>query len=215
MEGTSSIHVLQNKSIQWIVSILIYVMLFQSFIWYHGGSYSLFITNKCVAIAAVFSIGFSIALGPLSRFVPYLCSLLPYRRTLGLTGAYMAIPHGMLSIFFLPVKFPLQWFQDHWYSIVFSAIAFLLFLVIASSSYPPGFKRLGKEKWLSLQRLVWPGLGVVLCHILLLGKIPGWITWLQTFDRPRPPGAFTTSSFILIVLLLKLADILRRTRKFK
>ena len=97
MARNSSKHVVKNTGTQWILSGLVYLAVFAFFMWYHfvrGKPYSLFTASKCIAIAAVFSIGFSLALGPGSRLFEPVDRLLPYRRAPGLTGAAFAnLPH--------------------------------------------------------------------------------------------------------------------------
>lgn len=213
MARDRSEHVTENTAAQWVVSGLIYLGVFAFFMWYHfvrGKPYSLFTANKCIAIAAAFSIGLSLSLGPLSRFFEPVARALPYRRTLGLTGAYMIVLHPVLSALLLRKKFPLEWYGDHWLSVVFCVPALALLLVIALHSYPSAVERLGEKRWLSLQRLAWLALALVLSHILFLGKMPGWIKWLRILDKPLPPGAFTTACFCLLVLLLKGAEVVRR-----
>lgn len=180
--------------------------------WYYsvrGYPYSLLTVNKGIALAAIFSIGISISMGPLSRFFVFIQKLLPYRRALGMTGAYMVILHITLSIFFLPEMFPLQWFLDRWPTIIFCLPAFFLLLVISLLSYPAGFKRLVQTKLQFFPQFVWLALGFTLGHILFLGKIPAWIEWFKTFDTPVPPATLPASIFCIIVLSLKLVDILR------
>ena len=45
-------------------------------------------------------------------------------------------------------------------------------------------------------------------HLLSLGKVPGWIEWWKTFNQPFPPGAFTTTTFCVLVLMLKVVDLI-------
>ena len=208
-------HVLRNTMFQWLAAAVVNVVIFAFFMWYHavrGKPCSLFVANKCIAIASVFSMGISLSLGPISRFFAGAAGALPYRRTLGVFGAFLIPLHVVLSVIF----FRAPWYRDHWMAVVFGVVALSLLLAIAVSSYPPAFKRLGKQVWLSLQRLVWAVWILLLGHLLLLGKAPGWVKWLRTFDKPLPPGAFTTSLFCTLVLLLKLLDVCcHRRRKAK
>ena len=199
-------HVLRNSIVQWLAAAGVNVVIFAFFMWYHavrGKPCSLFVANKCIAIASVFSIGISLSLGPISRFFAGAAGVLPHRRTFGVFGAFLIPLHVVLSLFF----FRGPWYREHWMAAVFGVVALSLLLAIAVSSYPSVFKLLGKQVWLPLQRLVWVVWILVLGHLLLLGKAPGWIKWLRTFDKPLPPGAFTTSLFCTLVLLLKLLDI--------
>jgi len=202
-------HVLQNKTIQWIISIAVYLLAFGFFMWYYyaqGYPYSLLTVNKCIALASLFSIGVAISMGPLSRFFGIIKNLLSYRRTMGMTGAYLVILHIIISVFFLQETFPLQWFMEHWICVIFCVPAFLLLLIITVLSYPRGFKFLVQHKLQFFPKLVWLAFAFALGHILFMGKIPDWIEWLKTFDTPLPHAALPASVFCIIVLLLKLTD---------
>ena len=144
-------HVFSNKRVQWIITWLIYLAFFFFFIWYHdvrGKPFSLFTTEKCTAIASVYCLGLALLLGPLSRFNSGFDKLLPYRRTMGLTAAFMTIPHALLVLFYLPFKFPkkyseeylLSWFVGHWFTIVMGFLIFILFMVIAGYSFKNGIQ---------------------------------------------------------------------------
>jgi len=197
------------------VAALVFLVIYAFFMWYHkvrGKDYSWFTTEKCTAIASLFCVGLALALGPLSRFVGAAGRLLPYRRSLGLTGAWMSVPHVLMCIFYLPFalpdKFPGRWYLDHWLTVVAGVAALVLLLTIAVYSFPRGFKKLGKRKWQILQKCSYLVLLVLVVHLLSLGKVPGWIKWLKTFDKPVPPGAFTTTAFCVLVGLLKVVDLL-------
>ena len=100
----------------WSVSGVIYLAFFFLFIWYHdvrGKPFSLLTTKKCTAIASVYYLALALALGSLSRFWSNLDKLLPYRRTLGLTAAFMSIPHVILVFIYLPLKFPEKYSVDY------------------------------------------------------------------------------------------------------
>jgi DMSO/TMAO reductase YedYZ heme-binding membrane subunit len=213
-------HVFSNKTLQWIITWLIYLAFFFFFIWYHdvrGKPFSLFTTEKCTAIASLYCLGLALLLGPLSRFSSTFNKLLPYRRTLGITAAFMTIPHALLVIFYLPVKFPekyseeyfLSWFAAHWFTIVMGFLIFILFLVIALFSFKNGIQKLGKRKWMILQKLSYLVLVMIALHLLSMGKIPGnWIKWLETRNYPLPPGSFASMCMCFLVLVFKIVDLL-------
>ncbi len=218
MAGTQ--HVFSNKTREWIITGIIYLAIFLFFIWYHdvrGKPFSLLTTEKCTAIASVYCLGLSLALGPLSRFFGSFGRLLPYRRTLGLTAAFMTIPHVLLATFYLNYKFPetysekyfLSWFVSHWFTIVMGLLTFLLFMVIAGYSFPSGLQKLGDRKWRILQKCSYLVMVLIVLHLLSMGKIPkNWIAWLETRDWPLPPGSFATMALCVPVLLLKVVDLI-------
>ncbi|MHC4118936.1 MAG: ferric reductase-like transmembrane domain-containing protein [Planctomycetota bacterium] len=220
MRAAKTRHVFSNKSQQWIVTAIIYLVFFFFFIWYHdvrGKPFTLFTTEKCTAIASAYCLGLALALGPLSRFFSGFGKLLPYRRTLGLTAAFMTIPHVILVFIYLPLKFPekysadytMSWFVDYWFTIVMGILTFILFIVVAVHSYPSGIRKLGKYKWMILQKLAYLVMIFVVLHLLSMGKIPkNWIAWLETRNHPVPPGSFPTMVGCLIPLVLKVADLI-------
>ena len=220
MKVAKTRHVFSNNTLQWIITWIIYLAIFAFFIWYHdvrGKPFSLWTTEKCTAIASVYCLGFALLLGPLSRFFSSFDRLLPYRRTMGLTAAFMAIPHFLLVIFYLPAKFPdkysekyfLSWFVAHWFTIVMGILTFVLFMVIVRYSFPSGIQKLGKRKWMILQKFSYLLMVMVVLHLLSMGKIPkNWIKWLETRNWPLPPGSFATMCLCVPALLLKVVDLI-------
>jgi len=219
MKVAKTRHVFSNKILQWIITWLIYLAFFFFFIWYHdvrGKPFSLWTTEKCTAIASVYCLGLALLLGPLSRFNSSFEKLLPYRRTLGITAAFMTIPHALLVLFYLPYKFPeiysseyfLSWFVAHWFTIVMGFLIFILFMVIARYSFPGGIQKLGRRKWMILQKFAYLVMIMIALHLLSMGKIPkNWIAWLETRDYPLPPGSFASMSMCVLVLLFKVVDL--------
>jgi DMSO/TMAO reductase YedYZ heme-binding membrane subunit len=220
MKAAKTRHVFSNKTSHWIITGFIYMVFFAIFIWYHdvrGKPFSLWTTEKCTAIASVYCLGLALSLGPLSRFFSSFDRLLPYRRTLGLTAAFMAIPHFLLVFFYLPFKFPekyseeyfLSWFVSHWFTIVMGILTFALFMVIVRYSFPSGIRKLGKRKWMIVQKFSNLLMVMVVLHLLSMGKIPkNWILWLETRNWPLPPGSFATMCLCVTVLLLKVVDLI-------
>ena len=219
MKAAKTRHVFSNKTLQWIITWLIYLAFFFFFIWYHdvrGKPFSLWTTEKCTAITSVYCLGLALLLGPLSRFISGFDKLLPYRRTLGLTAAFMTIPHVLLVLFYLPFKFPekysedyfLSWFVGHWFTIAMGFLIFVLFMVIAGYSFPGGIRKLGKRKWMILHKFSYLVMVMIALHLLSMGKIPkNWIAWLETRNYPLPPGSFASMFMCVSALLLKVVDI--------
>ena len=135
-----------------------------------------------------------------------LAGLMPWRRSLGIVGAVAVIPHVSLSLFAFPEKFPWEWYAARWLSITLASLSVAVLAVLVVYSWPRGFRQLGPHLWLRLHKLSWLALGLALGHILLLGKMPGWLKWWQTFDKPLPPGALMTTAVLVCVLALKVVD---------
>lgn len=203
-------HVLANTMAQWIAAGLIYAALAGAAFGYHlvrCNPASCFTANKCVGIASILAIACALAIGPLSRLSRgRLAGLLPLRRSLGVTGALATLVHVGLSLAAFPEKFPLTWYVAHWPSIVVACLGEAVLALLVVYSWPRGLRKLGPALWLLLHKLSWLALGLALGHVLLLGKMPGWVKWFQTFDQPLPPGALTTSVLLLCAFALKGLD---------
>lgn len=88
-------------------------------------------------------------------------------------------------------------------------LTLVLFLVIAVYSFPSGIKKLGKRKWMILQKLSYLVMVMIVLHLLSMGKIPkNWTAWLETRDKPLPPGSFATMCLCVPPLLLKVVDLI-------
>ncbi len=219
MKVATTSHVFSNNATEWAISGILYLAFFFFFIWYHAVRdlpFALFATEKCTAIASVCCLALTLALGPLSHFFSGVDPLLPYRRSLGLTAAFMSIPHVLLVWIYLPLKFPkqysadypLSWFVAHWFTIAMGALTLVLFLMIALYSFPGGLHKLGERKWMILQKFAYLVMVMVVLHLLSMGKIPkNWIAWFQTHDKPLPPGSLPTMAICLAPLLFKAVDL--------
>ncbi len=60
-----------------------------------------------------------------------------------------------------------------------------------------------------LQNLAYLVMVMVVLHLLSMGKIPkNWIAWIQTRDKPLPPGSLPTMAICLAPLLFKAVDLI-------
>jgi len=220
MKAAKTRHVFSNTGTQWLITGVIYLLFFFFFIWYHdvrGKPFTLFTTEKCTAIASVYCLGLALVLGPLSRFWDSIGRLLPYRRSLGITAAFMTIPHVILVLTYLPWKFPkdysaeypLSWFISNWFTTLMGLFSFVLFLLIALYSYSGGIRKLSKRTWMILQKCAYLVMILIMLHLLSTGKIPkNWIAWIETRDYPLPPGSFPTMVVCVGALILKAVDLI-------
>ena len=204
-------HVFANGIGQWIAGGVIAAFWVAVALVYHFircNPASCFTTNKCLGIGAAVTIATALSLGPLARlFGGRSARWLPLRRPLGILGAALTLPHIALSLFWFPEKFPLAWYVNHWLSVTVAVLAEIVFMVLVVYSWPRGVRQLGPARWRRLHQLGWLALGLSLGHVLLLGKVPGWIKWFETLDRYLPPGAFAVSTVLSVVLLLKIVDV--------
>lgn len=144
----------------------------------------LYVPNKALAGVAITLLAFTFLLGPLSRYFDKWDYLLAYRKELGIVGGFFALLHGIVSYFFLPLKFPEAWVD--FTSLEFGAgligLFLLIFLFILS------FKRVitvsDAKGWWLWQR--W-GLRLVilftLVHVYVM-KWSGWVKWIKQGGTP-------------------------------
>lgn len=176
--------------------------------WEH---FPLFIFNKGISLAAVFTIATSYLLGPLSRFFPRLfTSWLGMRKYLGVFGFGLAAVHVLISLLILnPSYFPK--FYDEGgklnlvgeLSLLFGVVSFFIFSIIAISSMPSVEDALDKNKWQQIQRLGYLAFTLTMLHVLVMG-LAGW---LKTQDWPGGllPVSLVAFIVIFLTLLIRLA----------
>lgn len=209
--------VIANKWWEWIISFGIYAGVFLLMIEYHSWRakpYSLFTTNKSLAIASALCICFALSLGPLYRLTGKFRKAIRLRRPLGLVAVLLVIVHVTISLLLLPQKFDLSYYAENWPSLASGAAALLGFLVLAAISFSRVLERLGLAKWKAIQSYGYVLLVLVLAHFVVLGTPANWLEWFITFNQPVPPGTLVPFVFGTAVILLKATElmILRRKR---
>jgi len=200
--------VVSNSKKEWIICLVIYAIIFAFFMFYHalrGRPYSLFTANKCLGITSLLLISISLALGPIMRFFNLKISILRYRRPLGIIAVLLVFLHVIFSIFFLPEKFPVEYFKKNWISTLFCSISFPLLILITAISNKKSLKYFGK-RWKFIQKLSYLALAFVLIHFTILGKIQNWINWIKKPEPIYPPGTMGPFIVGVIVLLFWLID---------
>jgi DMSO/TMAO reductase YedYZ heme-binding membrane subunit len=197
-----------NKRWEWVFSLLLYAGIFL-FMWkYHrwrDRPYSLFTANKALAIASSLLFSFSLALGPLCRLTGKLHRSLRLRRPLGVTASVFIVLHVFISLCVIE-KFDMEYYRQHWLSLVFCTVLLIGFLLLSATSYKWALRKLGPGRWKALHFTGYFFLAFVILHILAHGKFPNWIQWFRTFNQPVPPGTMVPSFFAAIAILLKVID---------
>jgi len=56
-------------------------------------------------------------------------------------------------------------------------------------------------------------LTLIVIHIVCLGKVPNWLRWLETLDKPVPPGTTVPSAAIVLTLIVRLVDALGKGKE--
>ena len=199
----------KNCRKEWLLSGLLWVLFWTFFMFYHqlrGKPYSFFTASKCFGIAAIFLVGWSLALGPWVRLGKADQSVLRYRRPVGVLGVVSAVIHVVLSLTCLNDRFAMSYYLDHSIATVAGIVAFVVLLSNVAASSASVAERMGMSAWKTMQRLLYPAFALALMHFVLLDKIPNWIKWLKTFDPVWPPGTFPTFVFGCLVLMLWVVD---------
>jgi len=152
----------------YIISTLIVVALTWYYFVYTATAIDLDLLNKVVAYSAVYLIGIAILLGPLTRLIPSLNSLIADRKPLGLIGFGFVVLHVIVLVFHLLEESQTVTTADM-VSIVFAGLAFMILTLMALTSTPKWMSRLRFENWKSLHRMGYLALVFILIHILLTG----------------------------------------------
>ncbi len=132
--------------------------------------------NKTIAISAVLSIFSSLALSTIRKFGKrFKPSINFFIKHLGLAGFYLASLHILISLLLLnrtnhPYLFDvdMQLNLGGQMTVLFGAISFGIFLMPAITSISFVKAGMSKEKWQSVQRLSYIGIGSVSAHLLFI-----------------------------------------------
>ncbi|MEK7505883.1 MAG: ferric reductase-like transmembrane domain-containing protein [Patescibacteria group bacterium] len=181
----------------------------------------LFISNKAVALASVIIIGMAFVIGPLTRFFPRTFEKLhPLRKSLGLWGFGLAALHALISIVLLGPKYYSKFYLPDGglnlvgqSSLLFGAMAFMVFAIVAITSLPYMEEVLGRTRWRSVQRLGYSAYFLVLLHVFIMG-FSGWFN-PSAYQYGFVSISLLAALVIILVLLLRIlvAFIPRRSRR--
>lgn len=180
--------------------------------WEH---FPLYISNKAISLAAVVLIGLSYLFGSLERLFPgRFAQTLGMRKFLGLAGFGLGAVHGVISLLIFTPAYYNKFFDVSGklnligeLSMLFGVLAILIFSMVAVSSLPGFFERLGEEKWKRVQRLGYGGLVLVGGHVLVMG-FGGWLT-PAGWPGGLLPISLVAFIVIAITLLLRLFLVLK------
>lgn len=172
------------------------------------------VPNKILASVAMTLLAFTLLIGPLTRYFDRFDTWLGYRKEIGIVAGFLAVLHGVVSYYLLPITFPNEWID--WGSLQFGAG--LVGAIILASLFAVSFRKaimiLTASRWWFFQRF---GLHVVivatLIHVYVM-KWDSWVLWFQTNGTPTPetvapwlPGlALLTTLFITWVVVVRLYE---------
>lgn len=181
------------------------------------GYFDLYIINKVLAGTSLLLLGIVLLIGALSRLYQRFDGWVIYRKELGIMSFFAAAAHGTISLFFLPQKFPVLYFQKNILTFIlgFSATVILTYLFIISFEKVIG--KMDKKKWWEYQ--IWGAriAGVLIFLHLFVLKLPGWIKWYTVggsaeLTRPYfPPASIIAGLFGLLVLLIRLIELINKS----
>ncbi len=184
---------------------------------------TLFVPNKALAGVAVTLLAFTFLIGPITRYFDRFDTWLSYRKEIGIMAGFLAVAHGLVSYYLLPIKFPQVWIEFS--SMEFGAglagaIVLILLFVLSWKSI---ITRMSGRLWWFLQR--WglrAAVVLTLIHVYIM-KWSGWIKWLQQgggkataeLANPWMPGlGILVTLFITWVVVIRLYESLFLFRAF-
>lgn len=197
-----------------LATALFLFLVFSVYLFYRRGYYDLYIANKIFAGVATVLLGIVLLLGPASRLFSFPDRYLQYRKELGIVAFFLAVIHGVVSLFFLPSKFPIQEFLGtiNW-PFIFGLLAAVILTGIFLISNDSATNALGREKWWRLQYLgIRLAFIFIILHVFIM-KWSGWLKWYKTgggkeLVRPEWPGAgLLVGWFMVFVILIRLAEV--------
>lgn len=172
------------------------------------------VPNKILASVAMMLLAFTLLIGPVTRYFDRFDTWLGYRKEIGIVAGFLAVLHGFVSYYLLPLTFPNEWID--WGSLQFGAglIGAILLASLFAISFRKAIMTLTAPRWWFFQRF---GLHIVivatLIHVYVM-KWDSWVLWLRTSDAPTPetvapwlPGlALLTTLFITWVVIVRLYE---------
>ncbi len=183
------------------------------YIFYRRGYYDLYIANKVFAGDAAILLGIIFVLGTLSRFFNAFDRYLQYRKEIGIVAFFLALTHGIVSLFFLPSKFSLaRYFSVLNWPFVFGLLSLTILVILFLISSSRAENAIGAERWWRLQnwglRLV---VGLTVLHVFVM-KMNGWLSWYKVggeaaLAHPElPGGGLLVGWFLGFAVLIRMSE---------
>ncbi|MBP9728154.1 MAG: ferric reductase-like transmembrane domain-containing protein [Candidatus Moranbacteria bacterium] len=170
--------------------------------------------NKILASVAMTLLAFTLLIGPLTRFFDRFDTWLGYRKEIGIVAGFLAVLHGLVSYYLLPLTFPKEWIE--WSTPQFGAglIGAIILTALFAISFRKAIMALTASRWWFLQRF---GLHVAIVATLAHVYIMKWDSWVLWFNESGPstpetiapwlPGlAILTTLFITWVVIVRLYE---------
>ncbi len=191
-----------KKTIDYIFYTLPISLFFILFFFYGYGQVSGLMMNKIAGLLAFTLLGLTLALGPLSHFVPHIFDgLKKYRKYLGISGFIIAVIHGLLStVFYFKMNISLMFDSKnpHLSGVYVGLVGLLLLLFITLTSNKKAIQTLGFQKWKALQNISYVAFALTLFHFVLMETNKG----LFIIRRPLGQVIFYFGFVVLIVRII-------------
>jgi len=193
---------------------LIFINSFYNF--YRYGYFDFYILNKVFASVAFILLGIVLLLGPASRIFSFPDPYLKYRKEIGIVSFFLVFFHVIISLFFLPEKFPLSLFFKHLnLAFIFGLLASLILTFIFFISNEKAMNYFGRQRWWQMQyKGVRISFFLVFFHVVFR-KANDWLSWYQlnNFEdnvmRPfLPDFGLLVWWFMVFVILIRVAEYL-------
>lgn len=199
--------------IEWVKSLAVtggIFLLFTIYLYLRRGYVNLYIINKVMGSTAAALAAITLILGPLSRVTDTFDRYVVLRKPLGILALVLALLHAIISLFFLPTKFPLSWYQREIVPVALGVLAIAVWIYLAHISTDAWLKRLGK-RWRIYQNIgARIAFGAIFLHLVIM-KYPGWLRWFngQITASPElanpqyPPASLFVFTIMLGVILYR------------
>lgn len=177
------------------------------------GDYTLSSANETFAGVAAVLFGIVLLIGLGSRLFSFPDRYVQYRKELGIIAFFLALIHGVVSLFFLPAKFSLSGFLGtlNW-PFVFGLTALIVLIALFIISNDRTMNAMGRERWWRWQywgmRLAFI---LVLLHVFVM-KWEGWLKWYRIGGKKElahpewPMVGILVGWFMVFVVLVRLAE---------
>jgi hypothetical protein len=159
-------------------------------------------------------LAFTFLIGPIVTYFDRFDAWLGYRKEIGIVGGFLIAIHGIVTYFFLPLKFPQSYLSFDSLALLSGLVGTYALIFLFLISFKKAILLLGGSRWWFLQR--W-GLRFVilltLVHVYGL-KWQSWWRWLeqgasQTPELANPllvPASLISGIFIAWVVIVRLYE---------
>lgn len=191
--------------VQAILVTLVFAGMYAAYLYIRRETWSLSNTNKVFGSTAVLLAGFTLLISPLKTTLTWLNNCMFFRREMGVMAFILVVFHIIVSVFFIPTRFNLEYYLRQWIPIGFGVLATLIWAYLAFLSRDSQMRRLGSSVWRKQQSLgaraaVW----LILLHVTILK----YNEWYQSLSGTLKPTSymknplFTPESFLVFLLIL-------------